>query len=158
MKNTTIFLAVLVIMMMLFLLYGATQQDAKIVFVDVNKVTQEYPKMVELNERYKTDVQYYQSKLNEMTKELENMQKSGASQADLEKKQAEILARKQQYEQLIQNEYQPKMQQVLDEIAAKIDKYAKMMGYDYILSKQAFVYGDDAYDITDQLIKYLKAQ
>ncbi len=50
------------------------------------------------------------------------------------------------------------MQQVLDEIAAKIDKYAKMMGYDYILSKQAFVYGDDAYDITDQLIKYLKAQ
>lgn len=158
MKNTTIFLAVLVIMMMLFLLYGATQQDAKIVFVDVNKVTQEYPKMVELNERYKTDVQYYQGKLNEMTKELENMQKSGASQADLEKKQAEILARKQQYEQLIQNEYQPKMQQVLDEIAAKIDKYAKMMGYDYILSKQAFVYGDDAYDITDQLIKYLKAQ
>ncbi|HOJ87929.1 MAG TPA: OmpH family outer membrane protein [Pseudothermotoga sp.] len=158
MKNTTIFLAALVIMMMLFLLYGATQQDAKIVFVDVNKVTQEYPKMVELNERYKTDVQYYQGKLNEMTKELENMQKSGASQADLEKKQAEILARKQQYEQLIQNEYQPKMQQVLDEIAAKIDKYAKMMGYDYILSKQAFVYGDDAYDITDQLIKYLKAQ
>jgi len=157
-KNTTIFLAALVIMMMLFLLYGATQQDAKIVFVDVNKVTQEYPKMVELNERYKTDVQYYQGKLNEMTKELENMQKSGASQADLEKKQAEILARKQQYEQLIQNEYQPKMQQVLDEIAAKIDKYAKMMGYDYILSKQAFVYGDDAYDITDQLIKYLKAQ
>ncbi len=108
MKNTTIFLAVLVIMMMLFLLYGATQQDAKIVFVDVNKVTQEYPKMVELNERYKTDVQYYQSKLNEMTKELENMQKSGASQADLEKKQAEILARKQQYEQLIKMNINPK--------------------------------------------------
>ncbi|HEY8542080.1 MAG TPA: OmpH family outer membrane protein [Pseudothermotoga sp.] len=158
MKNVTIFLAALVLVLMLFLLYGATQQNAKIVFIDVNKVTQEYPKMVELNERYKADLQYYQGKLNEMTKELENMQKSGASQSDLEKKQSEILARKQQYEQLIQNEYQPKMQQVIDEIANKIDKYAKMMGYDYILSKQALVYGDDAYDVTDQLIKYLKAQ
>ncbi|WP_041081899.1 OmpH family outer membrane protein [Thermotoga profunda] len=158
MKNVTIFLAALVLVLMLFLLYGATQENAKIVFIDVNRITQEYPKMVELNERYKADVQYYQNKINEMTKELENMQKSGASQSDLEKKQAEILARKQQYEQLIQNEYQPKMQQVIDEIANKIDKYAKMMGYDYILSKQALVYGDDAYDITDQLIKYLKAQ
>ncbi len=158
MKNTTVLLAALVLMMMLLLLYGATQQNAKIVFVDVNRVTQEYPKMVELNERYKADFQYYQNKLNEMTKEYENMQKSGASQADLEKKQQEILTRKQQYEQLLQNEYQPKMQQVIDEIAGKIDKYAKMMGYDYILNKQVLVYGDDAYDVTDQLIKYLKAQ
>ncbi|MFN3282622.1 MAG: OmpH family outer membrane protein [Pseudothermotoga sp.] len=158
MKNTTVLLAILVLVMMLFLLYGATQQNSKIVFIDVNRVSQEYPKMVELNERYKTDFQYYQGKLNELMKEYETLQKSGASQAELEKKQAEILARKQQYEQLLQNEYQSKMQQVLDEIEKKIETFAKMMGYDYILSKQSIVYGDDAYDITDQLIKYMKAQ
>ncbi|MFN4190252.1 MAG: OmpH family outer membrane protein [Pseudothermotoga sp.] len=158
MKNTTVLLAILVLVMMLFLLYGATQQNSKIVFIDVNRVSQEYPKMVELNERYKTDFQYYQGKLNELMKEYETLQKSGASQAELEKKQSEILARKQQYEQLLQNEYQSKMQQVLNEIEKKIETFAKMMGYDYILSKQSIVYGDDAYDITDQLIKYMKAQ
>ncbi len=158
MKNTTVLLAILVLVMMLFLLYGATQQNSKIVFIDVNRVSQEYPKMVELNERYKADFQYYQGKLNELMKEYETLQKSGASQAELEKKQSEILARKQQYEQLLQNEYQSRMQQVLAEIEKKIDTFAKMMGYDYILSKQSIVYGDDAYDITDQLIKYLKAQ
>lgn len=158
MKNATVLLAALVLVMALFLLYGATQQNAKIVFIDVNKVSQEYPKMIELNERYKADFQYYQGKLNDLMKEYETLQKSGASQAELEKKQADILARKQQYEQLLQNEYQSKMQQVLDEIAKKIENFAKMMGYDYILSKQSIVYGDDAYDITDQLIKYLKAQ
>lgn len=158
MKNTTVLLAILVLVMMLFLLYGATQQNSKIVFIDVNRVSQEYPKMVELNKRYMADFQYYQGKLNELMKEYETLQKSGASQAELEKKQSEILARKQQYEQLLQNEYQSKMQQVLDEIEKKIETFAKMMGYDYILSKQSIIYGDDAYDITDQLIKYMKAQ
>jgi len=157
-KKTTVLLAGVLLAMVLLFLYGATQSALKVVFVDVNRITQEYPKMIELNERYKTDFQYYQNKLNEMTKELENMQKAGASQAELEKKQADILARKQQYEQLLQNEYQPKMQQVVEEIASKIDKFAKTMGYDYILSKQALVYGDDAYDITEQLVKYLKSQ
>ncbi|MEJ5229460.1 MAG: OmpH family outer membrane protein [Pseudothermotoga sp.] len=158
MKKTTVLLAGVLLAMVLLFLYGATQNGLKVVFVDVNKITQEYPKMIELNERYKTDFQYYQNKLNEMTKELEDMQKAGASQAELEKKQADILARKQQYEQLLQNEYQPKMQQVIEEIAKKVDSFAKTMGYDYILSKQALVYGDDAYDITDQLVKYLKSQ
>ncbi|MGJ8454124.1 OmpH family outer membrane protein [Pseudothermotoga sp. U03pept] len=158
MKKTTVLLAGVLLAMVLLFLYGATQNGLRVVFVDVNKITQEYPKMIELNERYKTDFQYYQNKLNELTKELESMQKAGASQAELEKKQADILARKQQYEQLLQNEYQPKMQQVIEEIANKVDKFAKAMGYDYILSKQALVYGDDAYDITEQLVKYLKSQ
>ncbi|GAB4316248.1 MULTISPECIES: OmpH/Skp family outer membrane protein [Pseudothermotoga] len=158
MKKVSIIIGAVSLSIFMMFFYGATQESPKIVFVDVNRITQEYPKMVELNERYKADFQYYQNKLNELTKELENMQKSGASQADIEKKQNEILTRKQQYEQLLQNEYQPKMQEALNEIADKIDKYAKMMGYDYIMNKQMLVYGDDAYDITDQLVKFLKAQ
>lgn len=158
MKKVSIIIGAVSLSIFMMFFYGATQESPKIVFVDVNRITQEYPKMVELNERYKADFQYYQNKLNELTKELENMQKSGASQADIEKKQNEILTRRQQYEQLLQNEYQPKMQETLNEIADKIDKYAKMMGYDYIMNKQMLVYGDDAYDITDQLVKFLKAQ
>jgi outer membrane protein len=157
-KKVSIIIGAVSLSIFMMFFYGATQESPKIVFVDVNRITQEYPKMVELNERYKADFQYYQNKLNELTKELENMQKSGASQTDIEKKQNEILTRRQQYEQLLQNEYQPKMQETLNEIADKIDKYAKMMGYDYIMNKQMLVYGDDAYDITDQLVKFLKAQ
>ncbi|AEH50190.1 outer membrane chaperone Skp (OmpH) [Pseudothermotoga thermarum DSM 5069] len=158
MKKLNLLLTIVLIALLVLLLYGATQSGPRIVFVDVNRITQEYTKMVELNRRYSADVSYYQSKLDEMSKELEEMRNRGASQAELERKQAEILARKQQYEQILQSEYEPKMKQILEEIAQKIDKYAKMMGYDYILNKAALVYGDDAYDITNQLIGFLNAQ
>ncbi len=158
MKKLNLFLAVTLLAVLALFLYGATQSGPKIVFVDVNKITQEYSKMAELNKRYAADVNYYQTKLNEMTKELEQMQKAGASQSEIEKKQSEILARKQQYEQMLQSEYEPKMKQIMEEISQKIDKYAKMMGYDYILNKAAIVYGDDVYDITNQLIGFLNAQ
>ena len=100
----------------------------------------------------------YQQKLAEMNKELEDMVNSGASQSDIEAKQKDILTKKQQYEKLLQDEYQPKMQQVFNEMAEKIESYAQMMGYDFILTKQAFLYGNDIYDITEQLLNYLKAE
>ncbi len=158
MKKLNLLLSLTLLAVLILFLYGATQSGPKIVFVDVARITQEYTKMAELNKRYAADVSYYQSKLNEMTKELEEMQKRGATQAEIEKKQNEILARKDQYEKLLQAEYEPKMKQILEEISQGIDKYAKMMGYDYILNKASIVYGDDAYDITNQLISFLNAR
>ncbi|MCS7174936.1 OmpH/Skp family outer membrane protein [Pseudothermotoga sp.] len=153
-----VFIVGLVLAVMLLFLYGSTASNPRVVFADVNRVVQEYPKMVELNQKYAQDVQFYQQKLNELVAELEKLQKIGAPQSEIEKKQSEILARRQQYEQLLQSEYQPKMQAVLDELAKKIETFAKTMGYDFVIKKEALLYADDAYDVTQQLIKYLKSQ
>lgn len=142
----------------LLFLYGSTSSNPRVVFADVNRVVQEYPKMIELNQKYAQDVQFYQQKLNELVADLERLQKAGAPQSEIEKKQSEILARRQQYEQLLQSEYQPKMQAILDEIASKIETFAKTMGYDFVIKKEALLYADDAYDVTEQLVRYLKSQ
>lgn len=148
----------LLLAVVLIFLYGSSSASLRIVFADVNKVVQEYPKWIELNKKYAQDAQFYQQKLNEMMAELDKLQKAGAPQSEIEKKQAEILSRKQQYEQLLQSEYQPKMQAVLDELAEKIESFAKTMGYDFVIKKEALLYADDAYDVTEQLVKYLKSQ
>ena len=157
---TTIFATSVVVILIVFLMgsQGDSGSSLKIAFVDANKITQGYPKMIELNKQYQSDYGFYQQKLAEMSKELEDMVNSGASQSDIEAKQKDILAKKQQYEKLLQDEYQPKMQQVFNEMAEKIESYAQMMGYDFILTKQAFLYGNDIYDITEQLLNYLKAE
>lgn len=142
----------------LLFFYGSTASNPRVVFADVNRVVQGYPKMIELNQKYAQDVQFYQQKLNELVADLERLQKIGAPQSEIEKKQSEILTRRQQYEQLLQSEYQPKMQAVLDEIAKKIETFARTMGYDFVIKKEALLYADDAYDVTEQLVKYLKSQ
>lgn len=154
--STTSVIVILIVLLMGS--QGNSGSSLKVAFVDVNKITQEYPKMVELNKQYQVDYEFYQEKLAEMNKELQDMVNSGASQSDIEAKRTDILTKKQQYEKLLQDEYQPKMQQVLNEMAEKIESYAQMMGYDFILSKQAFLYGNDVYDITEQLLNYLKAE
>jgi len=154
--STTSVIVILIVLLMGS--QGNSGSSLKVAFVDVNKITQEYPKMVELNKQYQVDYEFYQEKLAEMNKELQDMVNSGASQSDIEAKRTDILTKKQQYEKLLQDEYQPKMQQVLNEMAEKIESYAQMMGYDFILSKQAFLYGNDIYDITEQLLNYLKAE
>ncbi|AJC74203.1 molecular chaperone Skp [Pseudothermotoga hypogea DSM 11164 = NBRC 106472] len=147
-----------VLALVLVFLYGSSAGNPRIVFADVNRVVQEYPKWIELNQKYAQDAQFYQQKLNELLAELDKLQKAGAPQSEIEKKQAEIASRKQQYEQLLQSEYQPKMQTVLNELAEKIEAFAKAMGYDFVLKKEALLYADDAYDVTEQLVNYLKNQ
>ncbi len=148
----------LILATVLLFFYGSTASNPRVVFADVNRVVQEYPKMIELNQKYAQDVQFYQQKLNELVADLERLQKAGAPQSEIEKKQSEILARRQQYEQLLQSEYQPKMQAILDELAKKIETFAKTMGYDFVIKKEALLYADDAYDVTEQLVRYLKSQ
>jgi len=148
----------IILALVLVFLYGSSAGNPRIVFADVNRVVQEYPKWIELNQKYSQDAQFYQQKLNELLAELDKLQKAGAPQSDIEKKQTEIATRKQQYEQLLQSEYQPKMQAVLDELAKKIEAFAKAMGYDFIVKKEALLYADDGYDVTEQLVNYLKSQ
>lgn len=50
------------------------------------------------------------------------------------------------------------LQKILDEIERVVTAYAKQNGFDLILSDRAVLYGVDAMDITDEIIKILNQQ
>jgi len=133
------------------------QENLRIAYVDIAKVTENYKKMQELNERYKKDYQFYLSKLKEMESEIEKMREEGAPESEIVAKQKELLSRKSEYESLLKKEYEPKIQEILNEVATKIKEYAQLMGYSLILNKQSIIYGDEIYDITNQVIAYINS-
>ena len=50
------------------------------------------------------------------------------------------------------------LQKILDEIERVVTAYAKQNGFDLILSDRAVLYGVDAMDITDEIVKILNQQ
>ena len=134
------------------------QKNFRVAYVDIGKVTQSYKKMKDLNESYKRDYQFYLSKLKEMENEIEKMKEEGASESEIASKQKELLSRKAEYESLLKKEYEPKIQKILNEVVGKIKEFAQMMGYSMIFNKQSLVYGDEIYDITDQVIAYINSE
>ena len=136
---------------------GSEKGDLRIAYVDIAKATDGYVKMKQLNEEYKKDVAFYKEKLQKLEKEIENLKKSGASQEEINKKQEELIQKKRLYEGLIQQEYQPKIQQILQEVVQKAKDFAKLMGYDVLLTNQGAVYASERVDVTDEFIEYLNS-
>ncbi|PLV56091.1 OmpH family outer membrane protein [Thermotoga sp. SG1] len=130
----------------------------RVAYVDIEKATENYQKWKDLNEKYRRDYSFYQNKLKEMESELKKMQEEGRSQEEIQAKQKEILAKKTEYENLLKSEYQPKIQEIMNEVVKKIQEYASVMGYDLVFTNQVVVYGNPALDITEQVIAYINQQ
>ncbi|KLO21014.1 molecular chaperone Skp [Marinitoga sp. 1197] len=133
-----------------------TGKNLKIAFVQMEKVTQNYYKWVDLQEKYKNDLQYYQNKINKLQQDFENLKNSGASQETLVQKQKELQTRVSEYQKAIQDEYTKKTNEILDEIKTKIISYAKDNGYNLVLYEPSVLYADELVDITQQIIEMLK--
>ncbi|KAF2956369.1 OmpH family outer membrane protein [Marinitoga sp. 38H-ov] len=133
-----------------------TGKDLKIAFVQMEKVTQTYYKWVDLQEKYKNDLAYYQNKINKMQEDYQNLKSSGASQEELTQKQQELQTRISEYQKAIQDEYTQKTNQLLEEIKNKVIEYSKENGYNLVLYEPSVIYADDLVDITPQIIELLK--
>ncbi len=133
------------------------QENFRMAYVDIAKVTENYKEMKELNEKYRKDYQFYLSKLKEMESEIEKMKEEGVSESEIAAKQKELLSRKAEYESLLKREYEPKIQKILNEVVNKVKEYAQLMGYSMVLNKQSLIYGDETYDITEQVIAYINS-
>ena len=140
----------------IFLLVAAANSTPKIAVVDIAKAAQEYRKMKELNEKYKRDYQFYKEKLDEIQKEIEALKAKGASQEEIAEKQREYLQKKQLFEGMLQQEYNPKIQQVFNEVVEKAKEFAEEKGID-ILIGQGVVYAKKDYDLTESFIEYLNS-
>ncbi len=150
-------LPILVIAAGIIILVAAERSTPKIAVVDVAKAAQQYNKMKELNANYKKDFQFYKSKLDEIQKEIEEMKIKGAPKEEIEKKQQEYLQKKQLFEGMLQQEYNPKIQAVLNEVVEKAKEFAKKEGVD-ILIGQGVIYAKEDYDLTQDFINYLNSQ
>ena len=158
MKRTWIFVAALIVAAVGVMTFGGSEKGSlKIGYVDLAKATDSYEKMVKLNEEYKKDFQFYQEKLKKIQEEIEKLEKSGASREEIDKKRAELAQKKQLFEGLLQQEYQPKIQEIFREVVQKVREYAQISGYDVILTNQGTAYASERVDITDEFIKFLNS-
>jgi outer membrane protein len=129
---------------------------ANIAFVDNQKVLESTKDWQNLNANYEEDVQFYQMQLDNLSKEYETLVNSGATSDEIAAKQQEILSKKSQYEQTLENNYNNKLAVILETINKRIKDYAEFNGIDMVINKDVLLYGNGTYDITDMIISYLK--
>jgi len=129
---------------------------AKIAFANMQKVLESTKDWNTLNIDYQKDTQFYQTQLDNLSKEYQDLANSGASQEALLVKQQEILTKKAQYEQTLENTYNAKLQVILEQVNRRIRDYSTFIGIDMVLTNEVVVYGAPAFDITDAIIEYMK--
>ena len=154
MKKTLFFslAAILVVFAVISFAAANNTQTVKIAFVDIEKVTENSIKWKDMEDKYKNDLQYYQSKIDKGQADLKKLQDSKAATDVLQKKYQDIQTKAQEYMTALQNEYTAKTNALLTEIKTKITEYAQTNGYDLVLFEQSVVYASKNVDITESVI------
>ena len=129
---------------------------ANIAFVDNQKILESTKNWQNLNNNYQEDVQFYQIQLDNLSQEYQALVNSGATEQEIITKQQEILAKKAQYEETLESNYNNKLQVILETINKRIKDYSEFNGIDIVINGDVLVYGNGTYDITDMIISYLK--
>jgi len=122
-------------------------QGPKLAYIDSTKVLQSYDKWIDLQSKYQEDYQFYAKKLNELVAEINQLKESGASQEAINAKTQEYVQKQQQYNKLLNDEYQQKFSEIEQEILSKIQEFAEIMGYDFVFNSKSMSYGSPEYDI-----------
>lgn len=156
------------IMLFGFLTGSIGQESFKFGVVDTQRVLDNYGKFKDANEKLRTADQRLKNKLEALFQEIQTLEeKKTKSELFLEKpqtddlenqirvKQDEFLRQRQVGEQALIDEQKVLMEPILKEIEQFIKENGKKENYDLIISKQAALYYNEKYDITDNLIKII---
>jgi len=159
MKKLGMLLVALGLLLSFVLLFAGSDsaQGPKLAYIDSTKVLQSYDKWIDLQSKYQEDYQFYAKKLNELVAEINQLKESGASQETINAKTQEYIQKQQQYNKLLNDEYQQKFSEIEQEILSKIQEFAEIMGYDFVFNSKSMSYGSPEYDITAKFIEYLKS-
>jgi len=159
MKKLGMLLVALGLLLSFVLLFAGSDsaQGPKLAYIDSTKVLQSYDKWIDLQSKYQEDYQFYAKKLNELVAEINQLKESGASQEAINAKTQEYVQKQQQYNKLLNDEYQQKFSEIEQEILSKIQEFAEIMGYDFVFNSKSMSYGSPEYDITAKFIEYLKS-
>ncbi|RXP64420.1 OmpH family outer membrane protein [Lutibacter sp. HS1-25] len=145
--------------------------ENKIAYIDVETVMKEYNAAVALETAFKAQQQEmstelqglqapFQTKVQEYYQNAEKMSPAKRAEAEqgLQQEQQMIQARQQQLTQQLQQENQTKSEELIKTVDSLVANYSKSKGFKLVLGTQGngtVMYGDDALNITTDVIKVL---
>lgn len=142
----------------------ARAAEGKIVFMDLGKVFDEYGKTKDLDKQLEAKANAKQGERDRMVAEIKKMKDDLDLSADKDKakKQAAVeekLRKLQDSDKVsrdaLRKDRDDMARTILKEIKDVIDEIAKKEGYAYILDSRAVLFGGDANNLTDRIIKIL---
>jgi len=154
-----------------FLVSSVAFSASKVGYVDLLKVYTGYKKAMESEASFNKEVEKEQVKINELQAEIKKMQAEYNKKKDVlkpeekKKKEEELKEKNQEFtKKLIEvnkklNERRKEFEgKRIQEIKDAIKEYGKKHGFSIILDKRAILYGEDASDLTDEVIKLLNSK
>ena len=138
--------------------------DLKIGYVDVGKVFDNYERTkaldAELEKKGKQKDTELQGRVNELKKlreglELLNDQAREAKGREIEQRADDLQRFRTNTARDLRRERDKMAKEILSEIQRKIEEYAKANGFSLLLDERSLLYGQSAYDVTDDVLKML---
>jgi outer membrane protein len=146
----------------------------KIAYIQTDELLAEYKGMIEAKQGYEVKAVSWQSNIDTLGKELENMiavyeaNKGSLSKSKLQEEQKQLQQKQKQlndYRQSISQQAQQEdaklTEGVLNQVNTYIEDYGKEKGYKIIFGANGsgnIVYGSDAIDITNEILKGLNKE
>ncbi len=139
-------------------------QEAKIGYLDLSKVFDEYGKTKEYDKVLEEKHGVYQKERNERIEKLRSAQEKlallkdeekASLQQDIEKQKAELLDFQRSQETDLKKQRDEKIREILLEIEKIVKAYAEKEKFTLILNDRVLIYDNGAGDITDPILKTL---
>jgi outer membrane protein len=171
-KQLTIGLFTILIILQLFTFYQLFLKPAQVVYVDSNKLLENYEGMKAARQQFQQKAMQWQANIDTLKSELDREikkyegEKGNMSSKERELNEKLINAKRQQFvdyqkgiQQKSQQEDYQMTDQVLTEVNSFIEEYGKKNGYTLILgtANGNIVYAEEYLDITEALQKELNA-
>lgn len=157
---------ILFVLVFIFLL--AEAESGKIGYVDIKKIFENYKKAKTVEEGFKKEIESEQKKIDEMQEEFKKMQEEYEKKKNImkpeeqQKKEEELKTKLQEIQkkwietkQKLDERGKSLENQIFEEIKKAIGEFAKKNGYTIVLDSRLILYGDNASDLTDEIIKIL---
>lgn len=148
-------------------------QDLKIGYVQVERLAQNFPELDDANKTYEKELQSWQTQLQDYEKQISSLEQEFEQRAMLfspekkREKQDEILTKRQEATKFYQDIFaqggkaEQRRMELLTPIYDKINRAIEILGqrdnYTMIFNAQGLLYAKEELDLTDEVIKILKA-
>ena len=145
---------------------GAADAPAKIGYVDLSRLFDEYHKTKEYDKVLEAKNAEYEKELNGKIEKIKEEQqklnllaedKKAQVEQDIEKMKAELLEFDRQKKQDLTKERNEKIREILLEIEKIVSNYAEKENYAIILNDRVLIYGQQTFNLTEQVLLNLNS-
>jgi outer membrane protein len=145
----------------------ARAQELKVGYVNLAKVFENYERTkvsdATLEKKRKQKETELETKMNELKKlrqnlELLNDESREAKQREIEEKSEELQRFRASTARDLGRERDKIAKEILGEIQRSIEEYAKANNFSLIVDERLLLYGQSAYDVTDDILKLLNGR